>query len=95
LTRWAEETTMEDYNIETTKHFLFEHLVTRFGCPRVLMSDQGNHLINNTIQAMTEEFEIHHQKSTPYCNTSVLSPILNNVFCEFMKGHSAQTIRRG
>jgi len=30
------------------------------------MSDQGNHFINNTIEAMLEEFQIHHQKSTPY-----------------------------
>jgi transposase InsO family protein len=31
-----------------------------------MMSDQGTHFINSTIQAMTEEFEIHHQKRTPY-----------------------------
>jgi hypothetical protein len=30
------------------------------------MSDQGTHFINNTIKAITEEFEVHHQKSTPY-----------------------------
>jgi transposase InsO family protein len=30
------------------------------------MSDQGTHFINNTIKAMTEEFELYHQKSTPY-----------------------------
>jgi transposase InsO family protein len=40
--------------------------VTRFGCPRILMSDQGTHFINSTIEAMLEEFKIYHQKSTPY-----------------------------
>jgi transposase InsO family protein len=30
------------------------------------MSDQGTHFINNTIRAMTKEFEVYHQKSTPY-----------------------------
>jgi len=30
------------------------------------MSDQRTHFINNTIHAMLEEFEIHHQKSIPY-----------------------------
>jgi transposase InsO family protein len=46
--------------------FLFERVVTRFGFPRILMSDQGTHFINNTIEEMFEDFKIHHQKSTPY-----------------------------
>jgi hypothetical protein len=30
------------------------------------MSDQGTHLINNTIELILEEFKIYHQKCTPY-----------------------------
>jgi hypothetical protein len=30
------------------------------------MSDQGTHFIHNTIIALTEEFEVYHQKSMPY-----------------------------
>jgi transposase InsO family protein len=41
-------------------------VITRFGCPKILMSDQGTHFINNTIKDMTEEFEVYHQKSTLY-----------------------------
>jgi transposase InsO family protein len=30
------------------------------------MSDQGTHFIKKTIESWTQEFEVHHQKSTPY-----------------------------
>ena len=30
------------------------------------MSDQGTHFINRIVEALTEEFAVHHQKSTPY-----------------------------
>jgi transposase InsO family protein len=32
----------------------------------MLMSDQGTHFINKTVEALTEEFAVHHQKSMPY-----------------------------
>jgi hypothetical protein len=30
------------------------------------MSEQGTHFINNTIWAMTEDFEVYHRNITPY-----------------------------
>jgi hypothetical protein len=66
LKRWAEAAPVKDCSIETATHFLFKQAITIFGCPGFLMSEQGTHFINNTINAMNEEFEIHHQKATPY-----------------------------
>jgi hypothetical protein len=52
LERWAEAALVKDCSAETVAHFLFEQIITRFGCPRVMMSDQGTHFINSTICAM-------------------------------------------
>jgi hypothetical protein len=66
LTRWAKKTPVKYCSAETTTQFLFEQVITRFGFPRILMSEQGTHFINSIIKSMTKEFEVHHQKSTPY-----------------------------
>ena len=54
LTRWAEATIVKDYSAKTVVHFLFEQVITRFGCPGIMMRDQGTHFINSVIQEMIE-----------------------------------------
>jgi len=44
----------------------FEYILSRFGCPKILMSDQGSHFLNKTIEALTEQFQVYHQNRTPY-----------------------------
>jgi hypothetical protein len=83
LTIWVEATPVKDYIAETTAHFLFEQVITRFWFRRVLMSDQGTHFINSTICMMLKEFEFHDQKSTsyhPHANGTIeaLNKILEN-----------------
>ena len=46
--------------------FLFEEIITKFGCPLGFVSDQGCHFINDIIRVFTQEFMILHQKSTTY-----------------------------
>jgi transposase InsO family protein len=66
LTRWAEARAIKDCSETRNTHFIFDDIITRFGCPKILMSDQVTHFINKTVEALTEEFVVHHQKSTPY-----------------------------
>jgi transposase InsO family protein len=66
LMRCDEAREVKDCSATTAAHFIFYDIITRFGCPNILMSDQGTQLINKTIESLTEEFTIHHQKSTTY-----------------------------
>ena len=67
LTRkWAKETQVRDCTAATAIIFLFVPVVTRFGCPKILISDQGTDFVNHSIEKLIEEFDIQHRKTTPY-----------------------------
>jgi len=56
LTRWVEAQLVKDCTGATTTKFLFDYVLTRFGCPKVLMSDQGTHFLNETIREYHDLF---------------------------------------
>ena len=66
LTRWAEATPVVDRTPTMATRFIFENIMTWFGSPRTLMSDQGIHFINQTMKVLTEELQVQHRRSTPY-----------------------------
>ena len=66
VTKWAEAKATKTDNASTVATFLYENIITRFGCPKELVSDRGTHFINSTIEALTAKYEIKHRKTTPY-----------------------------
>jgi hypothetical protein len=39
ITCWVEVTIVHDFSIDTAARFIFDNIITRFGCPRSLISD--------------------------------------------------------
>ncbi len=51
--------------VVTTK-FLYDHILTRFGCPLTIVTNQGTHFINDVIRYLINHFILKHINSTVY-----------------------------
>ena len=58
LTRWEEVALVVDCTTAKATRFLFDNIVTRFECPRILMSDEGSHFINRAVSALIEKLQV-------------------------------------
>ena len=66
LTIWAKAIPVKYCTPATAAKFLFENVVTRFGCPKFLISDQRTHFFNEMIEELAKEFQIQHIKTMQY-----------------------------
>ena len=86
LTKWAEAKAVRADNAKDTAFFIFENIITRFRCPRVLVSDRGGHFINNLISELTDIFLIKYRKSTPYhLQTNGQTERTNQTLCHILR----------
>ena len=46
VTKWEEAEPVPSCRKEVEAKFIYENIITRFGCPLKLISDQGTHFIN-------------------------------------------------
>ena len=66
VTKWAEAEPVDTCSSEIPDKFIYENIITIFGCPLTLISNQGTHFINRTIKTLTDQFQIDHRRSTTY-----------------------------
>jgi len=46
ITKWAKATLVRDCTTKIVAKFLYENIITWFGCPIQIVSDQGTHFLN-------------------------------------------------
>jgi len=66
MTKWVEAGVVRKVDARSTTRFIYEQVITRFGCPLEMVTDRGTHFINEVITELLKTFMIIHRKSTPY-----------------------------
>ena len=52
VTKWAEAMATKTDDAKNIAKFIYENFITRFGCPKELVSDRGTHFLNDTIEQL-------------------------------------------
>lgn len=49
LTKWAQAKTVKTDTAANAATFLYENIISQFGCPKILVSDRGTYFLNSLI----------------------------------------------
>lgn len=66
LTRWPEVIPTKSATASEAAHFLYNHIICRYGIPESIQSDNGPQYANEVIESLVEVLKIRHHFSTPY-----------------------------
>ncbi|CAL8151745.1 unnamed protein product [Prunus armeniaca] len=66
VSKWVEALPARTNDHKVVLNFLKEHIFTRFGTPRAIISDGGSHFINKPFDALMRKYNVTHKVATPY-----------------------------
>nr|KYP47823.1 Transposon Ty3-I Gag-Pol polyprotein [Cajanus cajan] len=66
VSKWVEAIATPKADGKTVVKFLKKHIFSRFGTPRVLISDGGSHFCNAQLERALEHYGVHHKVATAY-----------------------------
>ncbi|KAL1540991.1 hypothetical protein AAHA92_25267 [Salvia divinorum] len=66
VSKWIEAKATCTNDSKEVAKFLKANIFSRYGVPRAIISDQGTHFYNRTIEALMKKYGVHHRLSTPY-----------------------------
>ncbi|KAM1985454.1 hypothetical protein ACFX16_013622 [Malus domestica] len=66
VSKWVEAKSTRTNDSRVVADFIKANIFSRFGMPRVFISDGGSHFCNRTIEALFKKYNVKHRVSTPY-----------------------------
>uniref|UniRef100_A0A2N9FUQ4 RNA-directed DNA polymerase n=1 Tax=Fagus sylvatica TaxID=28930 RepID=A0A2N9FUQ4_FAGSY len=66
FTKWVEAIPLRKATGAAVANFIREHIITRFGIPYKLITDNGTPFINKDVREVLEHYRVKHRRSTPY-----------------------------
>ncbi|KAK8498967.1 hypothetical protein V6N12_058004 [Hibiscus sabdariffa] len=66
VSKWVEAIATTHNDAKTMQRFIKKNIFTRFGTPRVIISDEGRHFDNRSIAAALRKLGINHKLLTAY-----------------------------
>ena len=66
VSKWVEAIPSRNNDHKTVIKFLKEHILSRFGIPRAILSDGGTHFCNRPFESLMKKYGITHKVATPY-----------------------------
>ena len=65
-TKWVEAIVVQHADAKTVICFLKKNILSRFGTPRVLVSDGGSHFYNVQLKKFLQDYSARHKVALPY-----------------------------
>uniref|UniRef100_A0A2N9HJD4 RNA-directed DNA polymerase n=1 Tax=Fagus sylvatica TaxID=28930 RepID=A0A2N9HJD4_FAGSY len=66
FTKWVEAIPLRKATGAAVANFIREHIITRFGIPHKIISDNGTPFVNKDVREVLGHYRIKHRRSTPY-----------------------------
>ena len=92
LTKWVEAKATPKNDAQTMAKFLYEYVLTRYGLPIEIVSDEGAHFAYEVIKFLLVEFMVVHRRSAPYHHQAKST---NKTLCTVFAGAANEKASKG